>query len=493
MRQVGIDLSSPQPIRDCGGLRRPDDRGARSELLTAPGHEECHGSAMAEIARHRGNGVARVIAPIYLLLFPIPVVCFVAALVTDIAYSASAYLMWLHFSEWLIAAGLAFGGARGARPPDRVLREPVDPRRRDRLDAPRAVLRRAHRRADERLRPHHRRLDRGGADRHDALDHRRPPLARRGRDAVSRAGHLGLASARCGHEGRDDASPSPPASRSPPAAAARTTTSTRRPSTARTRPCPSRRAACCPTWACRRWSAGARARRRRCRRAFASRRSRPGSPIRATSIRCANGDLLIIESKKEAQEPVERPKRPVMAWVEAKAHGGSGGGPSNRILLVRGADAGAKPAAPSVLIDHLNAPFGVVLVGDSLYVADTDAILRFPFKAGDAQVGGAPVKVDGPAGRADQPPLDEEPHRERRRLEALRRRRLEQQRDGARPDRRDEPRRHPGRSIRRPAPSRCSRAACATRTGSASIRAATCSGPWSTSATSSARTWCPTT
>jgi glucose/arabinose dehydrogenase len=112
-----------------------------------------------------------------------------------------------------------------------------------------------------------------------------------------------------------------------------------------------------------------------------------------------NGDLLIIESKKDAQEPVERPKRPVMAWVEAKAHGGSGGGPSNRILLVRAADGAGKPGAPSVLIDKLNAPFGVVLVGDALYVADTDAILRFPFKAGDTQVGGAPIKlVDLPAG-----------------------------------------------------------------------------------------------
>lgn len=53
--------------------------------------------------------VARLIAPIYLVLFPIPAVCFVAALLTDIVYSAGAFLMWLHFSEWLIAAGLAFG------------------------------------------------------------------------------------------------------------------------------------------------------------------------------------------------------------------------------------------------------------------------------------------------------------------------------------------------------------------------------------------------
>ena len=53
--------------------------------------------------------MAGVTGPVYLLLFPIPVVCFLAALVTDIAYASTAYLMWLHFSEWLIAAGLAFG------------------------------------------------------------------------------------------------------------------------------------------------------------------------------------------------------------------------------------------------------------------------------------------------------------------------------------------------------------------------------------------------
>jgi glucose/arabinose dehydrogenase len=113
----------------------------------------------------------------------------------------------------------------------------------------------------------------------------------------------------------------------------------------------------------------------------------------------SNGDLLVIESKKDAKEPIERPKRPIMDWIEAKAHGGSGGGkPSNRILLLRGAGSGGKPEQ-SVLIDHLNSPFGIVLVGDALYVADTDAIVRFPFKVGETRVGGAGVKViDLPAG-----------------------------------------------------------------------------------------------
>ncbi len=64
---------------------------------------------MAEIVERTATRAGTVSGPIYLLLFPIPVVCFLGALVTDIVYAASAFLMWLHFSEWLIAAGLAFG------------------------------------------------------------------------------------------------------------------------------------------------------------------------------------------------------------------------------------------------------------------------------------------------------------------------------------------------------------------------------------------------
>jgi uncharacterized membrane protein len=65
---------------------------------------------MADTARPAANGVVGgASAAIYMLFFPIPIVCFVGALATDIAYSGSAFLIWLHFSEWLIAAGLAFG------------------------------------------------------------------------------------------------------------------------------------------------------------------------------------------------------------------------------------------------------------------------------------------------------------------------------------------------------------------------------------------------
>jgi uncharacterized membrane protein len=47
--------------------------------------------------------------PIHSLLVPFPVVCFIAALLTDIAYAATAEMMWADFSAWLITAGVILG------------------------------------------------------------------------------------------------------------------------------------------------------------------------------------------------------------------------------------------------------------------------------------------------------------------------------------------------------------------------------------------------
>ena len=63
---------------------------------------------MAQITMHRQHR-ADVTGRIYLLLFPVPVVLFLTTLATDVAYSASESLMWLHFSQWLLAGGLAVG------------------------------------------------------------------------------------------------------------------------------------------------------------------------------------------------------------------------------------------------------------------------------------------------------------------------------------------------------------------------------------------------
>src|SRR4051812_32641351 len=48
--------------------------------------------------------------PIHPMLVPFPIVCFIGALLTDIAYVRSANMMWSNFSIWLITAGLVMGG-----------------------------------------------------------------------------------------------------------------------------------------------------------------------------------------------------------------------------------------------------------------------------------------------------------------------------------------------------------------------------------------------
>lgn len=51
--------------------------------------------------------------PLYSALLPIPIICFAGALITDLAYSRAADMMWLDFSSWLLLAGLIGGGFAG--------------------------------------------------------------------------------------------------------------------------------------------------------------------------------------------------------------------------------------------------------------------------------------------------------------------------------------------------------------------------------------------
>ena len=51
--------------------------------------------------------------PIHAMLVPFPIACFTLTLLTDIAYWRTSYLMWQHFSEWLLFAGLVFGVLAG--------------------------------------------------------------------------------------------------------------------------------------------------------------------------------------------------------------------------------------------------------------------------------------------------------------------------------------------------------------------------------------------
>ena len=102
-----------------------------------------------------------------------------------------------------------------------------------------------------------------------------------------------------------------------------------------------------------------------------------------------NGDVLIAESGGPTP-PINRPKEFFMGYLEKKSH--SAEKPGQRISLVRMGPNGA-PILRTVLIDHLNAPFGMVLVGNDLYVADTDAVLRFPYQTGQTRITTRGVKL----------------------------------------------------------------------------------------------------
>jgi glucose/arabinose dehydrogenase len=112
-----------------------------------------------------------------------------------------------------------------------------------------------------------------------------------------------------------------------------------------------------------------------------------------------NGDILVVQALKEGKEPIERLKNPFFDLIFGFAHKNSQIGPTNRITLLRDADGDGRAEQQSVLLDHLNSPFGVVLVGGDLYVAETDKIMRYPFTPGQTQIKARGVKVvDLPAG-----------------------------------------------------------------------------------------------
>lgn len=112
-----------------------------------------------------------------------------------------------------------------------------------------------------------------------------------------------------------------------------------------------------------------------------------------------NGDVLVVETNGPG-EPVSRPKTLVMGWMQASA--GSKAKAQNRIILLRdmGDDGIAKTR--TVFLDHLTSPFGVALVGSDLYVANTDSLMRYPYKEGQTSITGNGTKLtDLPGGPID--------------------------------------------------------------------------------------------
>ncbi len=110
-----------------------------------------------------------------------------------------------------------------------------------------------------------------------------------------------------------------------------------------------------------------------------------------------NGDVLVAES----DAPPKQQSQGLRGWIASKimARAGSGGPSANRITLLRDRDGDGVADQRTVFLENLNSPFGMELIGSHLYVANTDALLRFPYTPGTTRITANGEKVvDLPAG-----------------------------------------------------------------------------------------------
>jgi glucose/arabinose dehydrogenase len=111
-----------------------------------------------------------------------------------------------------------------------------------------------------------------------------------------------------------------------------------------------------------------------------------------------NGDVLVAETDAP---PKPEDAKGLRGWVMRllMRRAGSGYPSANRITLLRDADGDGVAETRAAFLEGLSSPFGMALVGHDLYVADTDALLRFPYRDGQTRIAvpGAKV-VDLPAG-----------------------------------------------------------------------------------------------
>ena len=111
-----------------------------------------------------------------------------------------------------------------------------------------------------------------------------------------------------------------------------------------------------------------------------------------------NGDVLVAETNAPARPD---DNKGVKGWFFKRYQAKAGGAvPSaNRITLLRDADGDGVAEVRSPFLTGLNSPFGMVLVDQTLYVANTDALVAFPYREGDLRIDAQGTKLaDLPGG-----------------------------------------------------------------------------------------------
>ncbi|HTF86269.1 MAG TPA: sorbosone dehydrogenase family protein [Cellvibrio sp.] len=103
-----------------------------------------------------------------------------------------------------------------------------------------------------------------------------------------------------------------------------------------------------------------------------------------------NGDILIAEGKG-GNAPALKPKDIIAGYIKSKGTTSVESG--DRLTLLRDADGDGTYELRTVFAENLNAPYGLALVDNNLYVANQDALVRFDYREGQTEASGAPTKV----------------------------------------------------------------------------------------------------
>jgi glucose/arabinose dehydrogenase len=100
-------------------------------------------------------------------------------------------------------------------------------------------------------------------------------------------------------------------------------------------------------------------------------------------LRLPNGDILVAETNSPP-----RPKDGIVDRVRNFLMNRAGAGVTspNRITLLRDADGDGRAEVKTAFLTGLNSPYGMALIGDTLYVANTDALMAFPYKTGETKI-----------------------------------------------------------------------------------------------------------
>jgi len=123
---------------------------------------------------------------------------------------------------------------------------------------------------------------------------------------------------------------------------------------------------------------------------YAIRAIATGLGIPRQTLVLPNGDILVAEGRG-GSAPKLKPKDIVASRIKAKGNTAVAGG--NRLTLLRDADGDGTYELKTVFADKLNAPYGLALVGQALYVANQDALVRFDYRDGQTRAVAAPTVV----------------------------------------------------------------------------------------------------